>query len=278
MFIVAFEGTPPPDKGEWIEILREVLAGELGSYRVVFRRTPRGFRFEFEWRDDGRIGDSELVANSPDSVGYNIYVNLAGAGKEIDPGWRPDKPRRTLGPRLLRQPDHRAALPRKHERHAVGEAAHVEEAAPAAAVEVLVGAGVGDGGGIEPGPRSRTVITRLSVVRCSPIRVGRRRVVAVAQGVHDRLAQRHADEHGVVGLEAPRAAHADRQLLDVIDRTVADGPGSSTNRADQVPLGWRRKRPRRRASASRSAIWTTPLWTRLAVTGSAKPGPSGEVL
>ena len=93
MFIVAFEGTPPPDKAEWIEILREVLAGELGSYRVVFRRTPRGFRFEFEWRDDGRIGDSELVANSPESVGYNIYVNLAGAGKEIDPGWRPDKPR-----------------------------------------------------------------------------------------------------------------------------------------------------------------------------------------
>lgn len=93
VFIVAFEGTPPPDKEEWIEILREVLAGELGSYRVVFRRTPRGFRFEFEWRDDGRIGDSELVANSPDSVGYNIYVNLAGAGKEIDPGWRPEKPR-----------------------------------------------------------------------------------------------------------------------------------------------------------------------------------------
>jgi hypothetical protein len=27
MFIVAFEGTPPPDKAEWIEILREVLAG-----------------------------------------------------------------------------------------------------------------------------------------------------------------------------------------------------------------------------------------------------------
>jgi len=93
VFIVAFEGTPPPDKAQWIEILREVLAGELGSYRVVFRRTPRGFRFEFEWRDDGRIGDSELVANSPDSVGYNIYVNLAGAGKEIDPGWRPNKPR-----------------------------------------------------------------------------------------------------------------------------------------------------------------------------------------
>jgi hypothetical protein len=93
VFIVAFEGTPPADKGEWIEILREVLAGELGSYRVVFRRASRGYRFELEWRDDGRSGDGEMVANSPESVGYNIYVNLAGNGKEIDPGWRPDKPK-----------------------------------------------------------------------------------------------------------------------------------------------------------------------------------------
>jgi hypothetical protein len=92
MFIVAWEGTPPPDKAEWTEILREVLAGELGSYRVVFRHAARGWRFELEWRDDGRTGDSELVANSPDSVGYNIYVNLAGSGKPLDPGWRPAKP------------------------------------------------------------------------------------------------------------------------------------------------------------------------------------------
>ena len=93
VFIVAFEGTPPADKGEWIEILREVLAGELGSYRVVFRRGSRGYRFELEWRDDGRSSDGEMVANSPDSVGYNIYVNLAGNGKEVDPGWRPEKAR-----------------------------------------------------------------------------------------------------------------------------------------------------------------------------------------
>ncbi|HKZ31929.1 MAG TPA: hypothetical protein VJ648_06185 [Vicinamibacteria bacterium] len=92
MFIVAWEGTPPPDKQEWTAILREVLAGELGSYRVVFRRGARGWRFELEWRDDGRAGDGELVANSPDSVGYNIYVNLAGGGKPLDPGWRPLRP------------------------------------------------------------------------------------------------------------------------------------------------------------------------------------------
>jgi hypothetical protein len=89
MFIVAWEGAPPPDKAEWTGILREVLAGELGSYRVVFRRAERGWRFELEWRDDGRTGDAELVANSPDSVGYNIYVSLAGRGKPLDPFWRP---------------------------------------------------------------------------------------------------------------------------------------------------------------------------------------------
>jgi hypothetical protein len=92
MFIVAWEGAPPSDKAEWTEILREVLAGELGSYRVVFRRAARGWRFELEWRDDGRTGDTEVVANSPDSVGYNIYVNLAGNGKPLDPGWHPWEP------------------------------------------------------------------------------------------------------------------------------------------------------------------------------------------
>jgi hypothetical protein len=91
MFIVAWEGTPPPDKDEWTAVLREVLAGELGSYRVVFHHAPRGWRFELEWRDDGRA-DADVLANSPDSVGYNIYVNLAGSGKPLDPGWRPRRP------------------------------------------------------------------------------------------------------------------------------------------------------------------------------------------
>ena len=90
MFIVAWEGMPPPDKAEWTEILREVLAGELGSYRVVFRNSGRGWRFELEWRDDGRgTDDGEVIANSPDSVAYNIYVNLAGSGKPLDASWRP---------------------------------------------------------------------------------------------------------------------------------------------------------------------------------------------
>lgn len=89
MFIVAWEGTPPPDKAEWIRVLREVLAAELGSYRVVFKKAARGWRFTLEWREGETAGDDAVVANSPESVAYNIYVNLAGDGKPMDPGWKP---------------------------------------------------------------------------------------------------------------------------------------------------------------------------------------------
>ena len=89
MFIVTWEGKAPPDKAEWIELLREVLAAELGSYRVVFKKGARGWRFALDWREDERAGDEALIANTPESVAYNIYVNLAGSGKPIDPIWRP---------------------------------------------------------------------------------------------------------------------------------------------------------------------------------------------
>ena len=87
MFIVAWEGTPPPDKTDWIRVLREVLAGELGSYRVAFKKGERGWRFTLEWREGEPAGD--VIANSPESVAYNIYANLAGSGKPVDPTWKP---------------------------------------------------------------------------------------------------------------------------------------------------------------------------------------------
>lgn len=94
MFIVAWEGKAPPDKAEWIQMLREVLAAELGSYRVVFKKGLRGWRFALEWREDERASnepanDEALIANTPESVAYNIYVKLAGNSKPIDPTWRP---------------------------------------------------------------------------------------------------------------------------------------------------------------------------------------------
>jgi hypothetical protein len=89
VFIVAWDGRPPDDKAEWIRILRDVLASELGSYRVVFRKDTHGWRFSLEWREDPLARDDELISNTPESVAYNIYVSLAGGGKPVDPGWRP---------------------------------------------------------------------------------------------------------------------------------------------------------------------------------------------
>jgi len=89
MFIVAWEGAAPPDKAEWIEILREVLAAELGSYRVVFKKGARGWRFALDWRQDEQAGEEALIANTPESVAYNIYASLVGRGKPIDPAWKP---------------------------------------------------------------------------------------------------------------------------------------------------------------------------------------------
>jgi hypothetical protein len=89
MFIVAWEGKAPPDKAEWIQILREVLAAELGSYRVVFKKGARGWRFALDWRGDERVSDEAMIANTPESVAYNIYASLADRGKSIDPTWRP---------------------------------------------------------------------------------------------------------------------------------------------------------------------------------------------
>jgi hypothetical protein len=88
MFIVKWEGEPPPDKADWIDILREALAGELGSYRVVFRRGRDGWRFDLEWRP-GPASEEAVIANSPESVAFNIFSMLSGSGKPLDLGWKP---------------------------------------------------------------------------------------------------------------------------------------------------------------------------------------------
>jgi hypothetical protein len=92
MFIVAWEGIAPPDKAAWIQILREVLAAELGSYRIVFRKSERGWRFSLDWREDEQASDEALIANTPESVAYNVYVTLVDSGKPIDPTWQPGAP------------------------------------------------------------------------------------------------------------------------------------------------------------------------------------------
>lgn len=90
MFIVKWDGPPPEDKPEWIEILRDALASELGSYRVVFQPGEQeGWRFTLEWRPDDQLRDDGLIANSPESVAFNVYQGLIDARKPLEPGWTP---------------------------------------------------------------------------------------------------------------------------------------------------------------------------------------------
>jgi hypothetical protein len=89
MFIVGWEGGAPADKGEWIAILRDTLASELGSYRIVFTRAGKAWRFALEWREDERALEEGLVANSPESVAYNIYVGLSEGGKPVEAAPKP---------------------------------------------------------------------------------------------------------------------------------------------------------------------------------------------
>lgn len=89
MFIVKWEGSAPKDKPEWIQVLRDTLASELGSYRVTFQPGHEGWRFTLEWRPDEQPREDGLIANSPDSVAFNIYQSLIDAGKPLEPGWSP---------------------------------------------------------------------------------------------------------------------------------------------------------------------------------------------
>lgn len=88
MFIVHWDGQPPPDKEEWIDILKEAFEGSSGSYRILFCPGPNGWRFDFEWRADlGTVG-SDMLANTPESMRFNLYQALVARGKPVDPDWR----------------------------------------------------------------------------------------------------------------------------------------------------------------------------------------------
>ena len=89
MFIVRWEGGGPDDKAEWIAVLREVLAGELGSYRVCFVRAPRGWRLALECRPDSDSEAEAVISNSPESVAFNIRQLLLDRGKPLDPDGSP---------------------------------------------------------------------------------------------------------------------------------------------------------------------------------------------
>jgi len=88
MFIVRWDGESPPDKEEWITVLREVLSSELGSYRLRFYPTEAGWRFDLDWRPEREAKGDAVIANSPESVRFNVYEALVRAGKPLDPASR----------------------------------------------------------------------------------------------------------------------------------------------------------------------------------------------
>jgi hypothetical protein len=89
MFIVSFDGGAPDDKAEWIAILCEALAGELGAYRVRLYRAEKGWRFSLEWRPESDPQGEPLLANGPAAAAFNVYRLLEQRGKPVDPTWRP---------------------------------------------------------------------------------------------------------------------------------------------------------------------------------------------
>jgi hypothetical protein len=89
MFIARWEGAAPLDKRPWFEALREALASELGSYRVLFEPAGKAWRFVLEWREDDQVSDDGLIANSPGSVAWNVYHSLVERDLPVDREWTP---------------------------------------------------------------------------------------------------------------------------------------------------------------------------------------------
>lgn len=84
MFILHWDGEPPTDREEWIEIMREVFRSASGSYRIRFRPGPGGWRFELEWREDLGPRGEGVVARSPESMRSALHNALTSRGKRLD--------------------------------------------------------------------------------------------------------------------------------------------------------------------------------------------------
>jgi hypothetical protein len=88
MFIVRWDGDPPQDRQEWVQIVREVLLGASGSYTIRFYPSEAGWKFELDWREDLGTVDQDMVANTPGSVKFNLHETLKQKGKPVAPDWK----------------------------------------------------------------------------------------------------------------------------------------------------------------------------------------------
>jgi hypothetical protein len=84
MFIIRWESEPPPDREAWITELRRVLASCTGSYHLRFKQGERGWRFDWECREDLGPPAEGVIGNSPDSVRFNIQQTLLSLGVRVE--------------------------------------------------------------------------------------------------------------------------------------------------------------------------------------------------
>ena len=93
MFIVRWEGGRPGDKAEWIAVLREALSGRAGLLpRLLLSGPRRGGASPSTTGPREPPEDEAVIANSPESVAFNIQQLLSDGGKPLDPDWSPLSP------------------------------------------------------------------------------------------------------------------------------------------------------------------------------------------
>jgi hypothetical protein len=73
--VVKWEGEEPPDKGAWIDVLREALGETAGSCWVRFYREPGGWRFDLEYRQASRSNRPSFT-RADESTALRVYTLL----------------------------------------------------------------------------------------------------------------------------------------------------------------------------------------------------------
>jgi TonB family protein len=87
--VLRWEGGPPPDGQEWVDVLSRALGQESGFYWVRFYRQPGGWRFDLERRSEPGPEGGSGYRRADESVLHRAFTALAESGKRLDPSWSP---------------------------------------------------------------------------------------------------------------------------------------------------------------------------------------------
>src|SRR5512135_3783510 len=85
-----WEGEPPSDKQEWVEVLFDALGEEASFYWVRFYQNPGGWRFDLE-RHGETPGPNAWSSyrRADESTALRVFASLVERGKPLDPSWSP---------------------------------------------------------------------------------------------------------------------------------------------------------------------------------------------